>query len=107
MNSFDDRKRGEEAKYAMDEQTEFKVMARRNTLLGLWAADLMGLAGADADAYAKQVRIADLEEAGDDDVFRKIRGDFDAKGIERTDTRIREQMAELLAVAREQIEKGE
>ena len=107
MNSFDDRKRGEEAKYAMDEQTAFKVMARRNTLLGLWAADLMGLTGADADAYAKQVRIADLEEAGDDDVFRKIRGDFDAKGIERTDTRTREKMAELLAVAREQIEKGE
>ena len=107
MNSFDDRKRGEEAKYAMDEQTEFKVMARRNTLLGLWAADLMGLTGADADAYAKQVRIADLEEAGDDDVFRKVRGDFDAKGIDRSDTQIREQMAELLAVAREQIEKGE
>ena len=105
MNSFDDRKRGEEAKYAMDEQTEFKVMARRNTLLGLWAADLMGLTGDDADAYAKQVRLADLEEAGDDDVFRKVRGDFDAKGIERTDSRIREQMAELLAVAREQIAK--
>lgn len=107
MNSFDDRKRGEEAKYAMDEQTEFKVMARRNTLLGMWAADLMGLTGGDADAYAKQVRIADLEEAGDDDVFRKVRGDFDAKGIDRTDTQIREQMAQLLAVAREQIEKGE
>ena len=107
MNSFDDRKRGEEAKYAMDEQTEFKVMARRNTLLGLWAADLMGLTGSDADAYAKQVRIADLEEAGDDDVFRKVRGDFDTKGIDRTDTQIREQMAELLAVAREQIAKGE
>ena len=107
MTDFKDRQRGEEAKYAMDEQTEFRVMARRNTLLGLWAADLMGLTGADADAYAKQVRLSDLEEAGDDDVFRKIRGDFDAKGIERTDTRIREQMAELLAVAREQIAKGE
>lgn len=107
MNSFDDRKRGEEAKFVIDEQTEFKVMARRNTLLGRWAADLMGLSGADVDAYAKQVRLSDLEEAGDDDVFRKIRGDFDAKGIERSDSRIREQMAELLAVAREQIEKGE
>jgi len=107
MNSFDERKRGEEAKFVMDEQTEFKVMARRNTLLGKWAADLMGLSGADVDAYAKQVRLSDLEEAGDDDVFRKIRGDFDAKNVDRSDEQIREQMAQLLAVAREQIEKGE
>lgn len=107
MNSFDDRKRGEEAKFAIDEQTEFKVMARRNTLLGKWAADLMGITGADADAYAKEVRLSDLEEAGDEDVFRKIRGDFDLKNIERSDAQIREQMAQLIAVAREQIENGE
>lgn len=105
MSSFDDRKRGQEAKFAMNQAADFKIMARRNKLLGLWAADLMGLTGADADAYAKTVVLADLEEPGDEDVFRKVRGDFDAKGIDRTDTRIREHMAELLPVAREQIAK--
>lgn len=104
MSSFDDRKRGEEARFAMDQAADFKVMARRNKLLGLWAADLMGLTGSDADAYAKTVVLSDLEEPGDDDVFRKVRGDFDAKGVDRTDARIREHMAELLPVAREQIE---
>ena len=106
MSTFDDRERAEEAKYAMDQDTQFKVMARRNKLLGLWAADLMGLTGDDAEAYAKTVVLADLEEAGDDDVFRKGRKDFDDAGIDRTDARIREQMAELLPVAREQILKG-
>ena len=105
MSSFDDRKRGEEARFAMNEAADFKVMARRNKLLGLWAADLMGLTGSDAEAYAKTVVLSDLEEPGDDDVFRKVRGDFDAKGVDRTDARIREHMAELLPVAREQIEK--
>ncbi|MEO0607086.1 MAG: DUF1476 domain-containing protein [Pseudomonadota bacterium] len=105
MSSFDDRKRGEEAKYAMDEAMEFKVMARRNKLLGLWAAELMDLHGADADAYAKTVVLSDLEEPGDDDVFRKVRGDLDQAGVDRTDARIRDHMAELLPVAREQIMK--
>ena len=72
MSSFDDRERAEEAKFVMDEATEFKVMARRNKLLGLWAADLMDLHDEEAEAYAKTVVIADLEEAGDDDVFRKV-----------------------------------
>lgn len=103
LSSFDDRKRGEEAKYAMDQETEFKVMARRNKLLGLWAADLMGLAGDDADAYAKTVVLSDLEEPGDEDVLRKVREDFDAKGVDRTDAQIREHMAQLLGVAREQV----
>lgn len=106
MTTFDDRERGEEAKYAMDEATNFKVFARRNKLLGLWAADLMGMTGDDADAYAKTVVLSDLEEAGDDDVFRKVRDDFDKAGVDRTDARIREQMAEFLPVAREQILKG-
>jgi hypothetical protein len=105
MSSFDDRERAEEARYALDQETQFKVLARRNKLLGLWAADLMGLMGDDAQAYAKTVVLSDLEEAGDDDVFRKVRGDFDTAGIDRTDARIREQMAELLPVAREQIMK--
>jgi hypothetical protein len=103
MSQFEDRKRGEEAKFAMDQATDFKTMARRNKLLGLWAADLMELSGPDAEAYAKTVVLSDLEEAGDEDVFRKVRGDFDAKGIDRSDARIREQMDALLLVAREQL----
>lgn len=105
MSSFDDRQRAEEAKYAMDEAMEFKVMARRNKLLGLWAAELMDLHDEDAEAYAKTVVLSDLEEAGDDDVFRKVRGDLANAGVERTDARIRDHMAELLPVAREQIFK--
>ena len=105
MSTFDDIKRGEEAKFAMDQASEFKLMARRNKLLGLWAADLMGLTGSDAEAYAKTVVMSDLEEPGDEDVFRKVRGDFDIKGVNRTDTRIREHMAELIPVAREQLAK--
>lgn len=105
MSSFDDRKRAEEAKFALDEAAEFKVMARRNKLLGLWAAELMDLHGDDAEAYAKTVVLSDLEEAGDDDVFRKVRGDLDKAGVERSDSRIRDHMAELLPVAREQVLK--
>ncbi|NQY15064.1 MAG: DUF1476 domain-containing protein [Henriciella sp.] len=105
MSSFDDRERAEEAKFAMDEATEFKVTARRNKLLGLWAADLMNLQGDDAEAYAKTVVLSDLEEPGDDDVFRKVRGDLDKAGVERSDARIRDHMAELLPVAREQVMK--
>jgi hypothetical protein len=105
MSSFDDRERAEEAKFAMDEATEFKVMARRNKLLGLWAADLMDLHDEEAEAYAKTVVIADLEEAGDDDVFRKVRADLDKANVDRTDARIRDHMAELIPVAREQVMK--
>jgi len=105
MDSFKDRERAEEAKYALDQNTEFKVMARRNKLLGLWVADLMGLDGDDAAAYAKTVVLSDLEEAGDNDVFRKVRADIDAAKLDRSDARIREQMAELLPVAREQVLK--
>ncbi|MEO1189619.1 MAG: DUF1476 domain-containing protein [Pseudomonadota bacterium] len=105
MSSFDDRERAEEAKYAMDEAMEFKVMARRNKLLGLWAAELMNLHDEDAEAYAKTVVLSDLEEPGDDDVFRKVRGDLDKAGVDRSDARIRDHMAELLPVAREQVMK--
>lgn len=105
MSTFDDRERAEEAKYAHDSELQFKIMNRRNKLLGLWAADLMEMSGADAEEYAKTVVRADLEEAGDEDVFRKVRGDLDAKGVDRSDARIREHMAELIAVAREQIMK--
>lgn len=105
MSGFDDRERAEEAKFALDSATEFKVMARRNKLLGIWAAEFLGLTGDDVEAYAKTVVLSDLEEAGDEDVFRKVRGDFDAKHVDVTDTRLREQMAELLPVAREQVLK--
>lgn len=105
MSTFDDRERAEEARYALDQETQFKINARRNKLLGLWAAELLGLKDADAEAYAKTVVIADLEEAGDDDVVRKVRGDLEKAGIARTDNQIREEMARLLPVAREQIIK--
>ena len=105
MSSFDDRERAEEAKFAMDEATEFKVMARRNKLLGLWAAELMDLHGDEAEAYAKTVVLSDLEEPGDEDVFRKVQGDLEKAGVERSDSRIRDHMAKLLPVAREQIMK--
>ena len=78
-------------------------MARRNKLLGLWAAEKLGKSGEDADAYAKEVVRADFEEAGDDDVFRKVRADFDAAGIAQSDTQIRTAMNDLLATAVEQI----
>ncbi|MEM6627816.1 MAG: DUF1476 domain-containing protein [Pseudomonadota bacterium] len=104
MSSFDKREKAEEAKFATDQAFEFKVQARRNKLLGLWAAELMGLTGADAEAYAKEVIKSDFEEAGDDDVFRKVRGDFDKAGVERTDHQIKTQMEEMLKVAREQLE---
>ena len=105
MSTFDKREEGFERKFAHDEELRFKASARRNKLLGPWAAGLMGLEGDAATDYAKQVIKADFEEAGDDDVFRKIRGDFDAKGIDQSDHQIRRQMDELMAEAITQIEK--
>ncbi len=102
--SFEKREKGFESKWAHDEELRFKVMARRNKLLGLWAAGEMGLAGAEAEAYAREVVQADFEEAGDEDVFRKIRKDFDAKGIKHSDHIIRRKMEELLTVAAEQVQ---
>ncbi|MBA3068033.1 MAG: DUF1476 domain-containing protein [Hyphomonas sp.] len=103
MSSFDDRERAEEARYALDQETQFKVVARRNKLLGLWAAELMGLDAATAEAYAKTVVIADLEEAGDADVIRKVLADFGAAGVTQTEAAIEEQLARLTPVAREQV----
>ncbi len=107
MAGFDDRKKGQEGKFAHDQEMEFKVMVRRNKLLGNWAAELLGKTGDDAAAYAKEVIISDMEEKGDEDVFRKVRGDLDAANVEMSDHRIRRQMEELLAVARGQIAAGE
>src|SRR4051812_23031082 len=103
MTTFDKREEGFEKQFAHDEDLKFKAMARRNKLLGLWAAEKMGLAGADADAYAKEVVMSDFEEAGDHDVFRKVRKDFDAKGVVQSDDQIRQTMDQLLAQAVAQI----
>ena len=99
MTTFDKREEGFEKQFAHDEELKFKAMARRNKLLGLWAAEKIGLKGAEADAYAKTVVMSDFEEPGDNDVFRKIRKDFDAKGISLSDHQIRRTMEELLAKA--------
>ena len=101
--SFDERRKGFESKWAHDEELRFKVMARRNKLLGLWAAGEMGLAGAKAEDYAKAVVIADMEEPGEEDVYRKIRADFTAAGLVHSDHVIRHKMAELLGVAADQV----
>ncbi|VAV86959.1 FIG040666: hypothetical protein perhaps implicated in de Novo purine biosynthesis [hydrothermal vent metagenome] len=103
MTTFDDRKTGHETEFAIDQNLEFKAAARRNKLLGLWAAELMGKSEQQAQEYAKDVIVADFEEAGDDDVFRKIRGDFDTAKIEQSDHQIRRQMDELLELARQQV----
>jgi len=105
MSSFDDREKAFENKFAHDEELKFKATARRNKLLGLWAAEQMGLSGEEAQAYAKEVVKADFEEPGDEDVFRKIRRDFDAKGVSLSDHDIRTKMQELMVIAVEQIQK--
>lgn len=103
MSGLDDRENAFENKYAHDQEMEFKANARRNKLLGLWAAGELGLDGDAAEDYAKSVIVADFEEAGDDDVFRKVRADFDEKGVELSDHLLRKQMDDLLIEARNQI----
>jgi hypothetical protein len=99
MTTFDKREEGFEKQFAHDEELRFRASARRNKLLGLWAAEKLGLSGADADAYAKAVVVADFEEAGDADVFNKIRNDFDAKGVVQSDHQIRRTMLDLMEKA--------
>src|SRR5438874_12342059 len=103
MTTFDKREEGFEKQFARDEELRFKASARRNKLLGLWAAEKLGLAGAEADAYAKEVVLSEFEEAGDHDVFRKIRRDLDAKGVDVSDRQIQRIMNELLAQAVNQV----
>ena len=100
---FNEREKGFEAKYQHDQETRFKITARRNRLLGRWAAEQMGLAGADADAYAKEVVAADFEEPGDADVVRKVMGDLTANGVTIAEQTLRKEMEKLLATARDQI----
>ena len=102
--TFDQRKKEHETRFALDEKLRFKAEARRNKLLGLWAAELLGKTGDDADEYAREVIRADMEEAGDEDVFRKLRGDFDAANVDKSDHQIRRTMDEKLTEAIDQIE---
>jgi hypothetical protein len=104
MTTFDKREEGFEKQFAHDEELRFKAVARRNKMLGLWAAGVLGKSGADAEAYAKEVVLADFEEAGDNDVLRKVVKDLEPKGV--TEQQIRAQMTELLTQAVEQIKKS-
>ena len=103
MTTFDKREDAFEKKFAHDAELQFKAEARRNRLLGLWAAGLLGKSGADADAYANEVIASDFEKAGEEDVFAKVRKDFDAAGVDQSDHQIRRTMAELMRTAMEQV----
>jgi hypothetical protein len=103
MTTFDDRERAFEAKYARDEEMQFRIIARRNRLLGEWAARLMGLNEAESESYAKDVIRADFEEAGDDDVVRKVLGDLTSAGVDADESQIREAMGHKTVEARRQI----
>lgn len=103
MTQFEERERAYELRFAHDEELRFKSLARRNKLLGLWAAEKLGREGDAADAYAKEVVRSDFAEPGDEDVFRKVRGDFNSAGVAITDDEIRLKMRELLVQAAEQL----
>jgi len=106
MSQFDDRKRGHETKFQLDQELEFKAQARRAKFVGLWAAGLMGLADEAAADYAKSVVVADLEEAGVEDLFRKLRADLDQHAVQLSDHQIRAKMDECLAEARVSVASG-
>lgn len=106
MTTFDNREKGFENKFAHDQDLKFKAESRRNKLVAEWAAGKLGLSGSEVDDYIKAVRKADLAEKGDDDVVRKIRKDFDDKGVAVSDADIRKQLTTLLAEAVRQIEAG-
>jgi hypothetical protein len=103
MNTFKDREKTYEAKYVHDQETNFKINARRNKLLGQWAAGLLGLSGPAAEDYAREVVKADFQKAGDDDVVEKVMADFKAKGVNMTESRLRIEMRNLLEEARRQV----
>lgn len=107
MSGMDDREKGFEGRYALDQELEFKAVARRNKLLGLWAAEWMGMSGEDAANYAKEVVKADFEEAGHEDVYRKVMGDFDRENVEMSEHQLRRKMDELMAEARIQVQAGQ
>jgi len=103
MTDFRDRERGEERKFAMDEETAFRVAARRNRLFGTWAAGKMGLTPEETDAYAKAVVQADFEEAGDEDVIRKVLGDLVQAGCDCDEASVRAALEEKAVEARRQL----
>lgn len=103
MSTFEDRERAFEAKFARDEEMQFRILARRNRLLGEWAARLMGLNEAESESYAKDVIRADFEEAGDDDVVRKVLGDLTSAGVDADESQIREALGHKTVEARRQI----
>ncbi len=107
MTTFDDREKGFEARFAHDAEKEFRITARRNRLIGIWAANRLGLTEAEAEAYAKSVVQADFEETGDEDVIRKLIGDLLKGGVETSDIEVRETLQKMAAEAREQIEKAD
>ena len=106
MTTFDKREEAFEKQFAHDEELRFKATARRKKLLGLWAAEKLGKHGAEADTYAKSIVLSDFEEAGDHDVFRRVRADFDAAGVGQSDHQIRRTMDELMARAIIEIRDG-
>jgi hypothetical protein len=106
MTTFDKREEGFEKKYALDEEQKFKAEARRNRLLGMWAAEKLGMTADAATAYAREVVASDFEEAGDGDVVRKVLGDLTAKGIALTEPQLRLKMDELMATAILQVKTG-
>src|SRR5262245_1780673 len=103
MSTMKDREEGFERKFVFDQELNFKAAVRRNRMLGFWAAQKLGKTGAEAEAYAAEVVKSDIEEAGDHDVFRKVRRDFDAAGVDQSDHQIRRTMDELMAPAMEEI----
>jgi hypothetical protein len=106
MTTFNERKDSFEKKFAHDEELRFKATARRNKLLGLWAAEKLGRSGAEAEAYAKSVVLADFQEAGDDDVLRKLRSDFQAAGLAAGDADLRRKLDELMERAIAEVQAG-
>ena len=107
MTTFDDREKAFEAKFALDQEQEFKAIARRNKMLGLWAAEKMGLSAESADQYAAAVVRADFEQPGDEDVLRKVFEDLKGAGVSITEADVRRRMDELMAQAREQVKSGQ
>lgn len=106
MTTFDDRERAFESKFAHDQEMEFRITARRNRLLGNWAASLMKLTPEETDSYAKGVVQADFEEAGDEDVIRKLLGDITSAGVEIDEVRIRAALEAKTVDARRQLMEG-
>jgi hypothetical protein len=106
MTTFDKRENAFEGKFALDAELQFKAEARRNRMLGLWAAGKLGKSGVDAETYAESLIKADIAEAGSEGVYRKIKADFDGAGVQQTEHQIRRSMAEFMAIALESVKTG-